>query len=833
MKGWLLASTAMLTVPGAAMAQSVDQAPPTAQTDGSTTPPTIGPDGKPAANSTSRATQTQTSDIIVTAQRRSERLQDVPVAVSVYTANKRDQLGIETVQDVAKYTPGVSFSEFPNRLFIRGVGRFTNQLGSDPGVATYVDGFYTSETTAIGSSPILIDRIEVLRGPQGTLYGRNSIGGAVNIVSQRPTREFTSQVRFIASDYQTLAGAGAVAGPITDWLRFRVTGGAYNQNNGFLKNDAGGTRDYRTQFQLLEGQLEADVGSRGNLWVKYQYYNQNNTPVLNNQIDPYNTTVYFSGSSLVPNPTFGYTTPNPGTSDIFRSRLNYAGYERVRNANQVVVNASYDLGGVVAKYIGGYQSFDYSRSEDYDRSDRASYSFFGQTVSSNLINTITDDKRFFSHEVNLSSDTKGPLRFILGAYYYHEKERQTYSLLSPDQAQLGNVLTPAFTLTPTFVPVFATGAPNPTRAFLNLGARQTSKSYAGYGQVDLKVVPTVTLTGGLRYSRDEKDGFESRRYIIYGPFLGASLSQSFYGAVPTIPASFLPTLGAALDRALVTSSFDVSPALAQRNVSNHWQALSGKAGIAYDPDGNTNFYANYSRGYKSGGYNLYNFTDPVKKETLNAYEVGLKKILPGRFQANLAAFYYDYHNIQIPVSFINVILQQNFVNAPRARSIGTEAELVYSPTDTLQVLVSYSYLDAELRRFSGYLDVTNPMAGNQDLRGNRLPQSPRNKVTGNILNRFDLGGGTSITPVATVTYTSAQYFSPFTTAKYRQGGYTQADFRLVVETADHLQLNAYVRNAFNERSFNGFQLGPESSSFARQVTFNAPRTYGVELIGKF
>lgn len=836
MKAWLLTTTAALALSYSPAVRAQSTPTPVAGDPDRAT--AAGPAGRSdAADQT--AQPTNTNDVIVTAQRRAERLQDVPVAISVYTDTKRDLLGIESVQDVARYTPGVSFSEFPNRLFVRGVGRFTNQLGSDPGVATYVDGFYSSETTAIGSSPILIDRIEVLRGPQGTLFGRNAIGGAVNIVSQRPTRDLEAQVRLIAGNYQVAAGAGAVSGPITDWLRFRVAGGAYTQNRGYLKNDSGAGDTNRSQFQVLEGQLEADVGSRGNIWVKYQYFNQNNTPVLNNQIDPYGTATYFPASSLVPSPTYNYTVANPGTTDLFHARLNYQGYERVRNANQVVVNASWDFGPVLAKYIGGYQSSDYSRSEDFDRTDRASYNFFGQTVSSNLINNITDNKRDYSQEVNLSSTGKGPLKFIVGLYYYHETEQQTYALLSPDQPQLGNVLTPAFTLTPAFVPIFAASTPNPTRSFLDLGASQTSKTYAAYGQVDYKIVPTITLTGGLRYSRDDKDGFESRRYIIYGPFLGTSLSQSFYGAVPSIPASFLPTLGAALDNALQTSSFDVSPALAARNVSNHWQALTGKAGIAYDPDRNTNIYASYSRGYKSGGFNLFSFTDPVNKETLNAFEVGAKKSLMNRFQVNLAAFYYDYHNIQIPVSFINVILQSNFVNAPRARSIGGEAEVTWAPTDALQFLVSYSYLDATFRQFSGYVDVTNPAAGNQNLRGNRLPQSPRNKVTGNALYRFDLGTFGSLTPVGTVSYTSSQYFAPFTTDEYKQAGYVRADFRLVYKTFDgKIQLNGYVANAFNERSFNGFQLGPQGStslpsSFARQVTINQPRTYGVELIGKF
>ena len=799
MKAFLLAGTALLSLlPAVSMAQ----------TAGQTTTPAAGtpPSGESSSGSQSdearrRFGQSATEDIIVTAQRREERLQDVPVAISVYGAEKRDELGIETIQDVAKFTPGVSFSEFPNRLFVRGVGRFTNQLGSDPGVATYVDGFYTSETTAIGSSPILVDRVEILRGPQGTLFGRNAIGGAANVISQRPTPELHAEVRMIAGNYETIAGAAAISGPITNWLRFRVTGSAFNQGEGYLDNVAGPNSYYRSRNQLLEGQLEANIGSALTAWVKYQYFNSSAGPVFNTQIDPYATAVsgFFLGSSLIPTPTTGYTVPNPGVTDIFKASLNYSGYENIRNANQVIGHLSYDFGGAVLKYIGGYQTFDFSRSEDYDRTSRLNYQAApGITIATNLVNNLTDRKRFYSHELNVTSDTPDkPLKYIFGIYYYHERETQTYDLLSPDQPELGFVLAP---------PNFTGGAVNPDRSFLNLGARQVAKSYAGYGQLDYKIVPTVTLTAGLRYSRDEKDGFESRRYVYFNPFVVRGFG------------------------------LDVSPALTARNISGHWEALTGKANIAYDPDGNTNFYANYSRGYKAGGFNLYSFVDPVKKETLNAYEVGLKKILPGRLQANLAAFYYDYRNTQVPVSFVQPgsgLVLVNFINAPRTRSYGFEAETVFSPTDTLQLLVSYSYLNAEFRDFSGYIDVTNPAAGAQNLRGNRVPQSPKNKVTASLLNRFDLGGGISIIPVATVNYTSAQYYGPFMTAKYRQGGYTQADFRLNVKTKDGLQVNGFVRNAFNNRSFNGFQLGPEASGFARQVTFNTPRTYGVELIGKF
>ena len=421
----------------------------------------------------------------------------------------------------------------------------------------------------------------------------------------------------------------------------------------------------------------------------------------------------------------------------------------------------------------------------------------GTTISSNLINNITDNKRFYSHELDLASNGSGPLKYIAGLYYYHEVEDQTYTLLSPDQPELGYVLEP---------PTYASGVVNPSRQFLRLTARQIAKSYAAFGQIDYTVVPHVTFTAGLRYSRDDKDGFESRTYYFFNPNV---------------------VKGYALD---------VTPALRSEELKNHWDGLTGKAGIAWQPDQDTNLYASYSRGYKSGGFNLYSFVSPVGKETLNSYEIGLKKKLPANLRVDLGAYYYDYHNIQVPVNFVQPgsgLVLVNFINAPRARSYGFEAETSWAPTRSFEALVTYSYLNAEFRNFCCYVDVANPTAGAQDLRGQRIPQSPRNKVTGTVLNRFDLGDGMTIAPVATVNYTSKQYYAPFTTAKYEQPGYVRADFRLELHTASGLQVNGYVNNAFNEQSFNGFQLGAAETGFARQVTINLPRTYGVELIAKF
>ncbi|NBU29145.1 MAG: TonB-dependent receptor, partial [Caulobacteraceae bacterium] len=176
------------------------------------------------AQTQSKPGETTVDEVIVTAEKRTESLQDVPVAVSAYTAETRQIIGISTVQDLANFTPGLSFSGSQDRVFIRGVGRQTNTNGSDPGVATYTDGVYDASTRSVSASDFFVERVEILRGPQGTLYGRNSIGGAINAISKRPTDSFSGEIRATAGDYGVLNLEGAVSGSITDGLRARLAG---------------------------------------------------------------------------------------------------------------------------------------------------------------------------------------------------------------------------------------------------------------------------------------------------------------------------------------------------------------------------------------------------------------------------------------------------------------------------------------------------------------------------------------------------------------------------------------------------------------------------------
>ncbi|HXQ15259.1 MAG TPA: TonB-dependent receptor plug domain-containing protein, partial [Caulobacteraceae bacterium] len=197
----------------------------------------LGPDVTLAATTDAAAGATAVSEITVTAEKREENLEKVPVAVSAYTSKQRDVIGIESIQDMTNFTPGFSYSTSLDRAFIRGVGRQTNNLSSQPGVATYNDGVYNSSVNAAAGDSLFVDRTEILRGPQGTLYGRNSIGGTINALSRRPTSTFYAEGRVTVGNYGLNNYEAAVSGPLGDsGLKFRLAAYDDNQNQGFYKN---------------------------------------------------------------------------------------------------------------------------------------------------------------------------------------------------------------------------------------------------------------------------------------------------------------------------------------------------------------------------------------------------------------------------------------------------------------------------------------------------------------------------------------------------------------------------------------------------------------------
>jgi iron complex outermembrane receptor protein len=378
---------------------------------------------KPAAD----ANVTTLSDVIVTAQRREERLQTVPVAVSAFSAEQRTVQGIESVQDLTNFTPGFSYNANTDRPYMRGVGRNTDNLAVASAVAVYYNGVYdgANATILLQHSDLFIDTIEVDRGPQNTLHGANADGGSINYVSKKPTKDFYAEARAGAGNNERYWGEAVVSGPITDWLRFRLGGNATVENGGYFKNldgqkQGGGLPQLSAgKSQYVEGQLEANLGDHLDAWGMISSgtfsgdYHQNatrgaipNNYQLNGSFSPSNffglcglpgvatspggaigcTGPDAKGQTVVPGsviggPIFANAFPgnNPSTADPRTFIQEATSTNKQHGDLALATNWTYHAPGFDVTYLGGYQKFNYVLNfTNYADSGITSYQLAGQ-----------------------------------------------------------------------------------------------------------------------------------------------------------------------------------------------------------------------------------------------------------------------------------------------------------------------------------------------------------------------------------------------------------------------------------------------------------------------
>jgi iron complex outermembrane receptor protein len=888
-------------------------------------------------------------ELVVTAEKRSQSLQDVPVAISAFTSEKRDLVGINTIQDMTNFTPGLEYSSQLDRISLRGVGRLTNVQAADPGVATYSDGVYTSSTVEAGKTPLFTDRVEVLRGPQGTLYGRNSIGGAINVISKRPTEQPYAEVRASVGNFGHTTLEGAVSGPITEGLQFRLGGNWDKQRDGYYTNvvpgrpSEGGVVD----TYYLEGQLQAKFGERLDAWAKLAISGWNNGgggpgARATYTKGPLNTTEFLSGALFV-NPFYGCSgTPtnvtnlnpqgcvNPANSDPRKFASDTANSVSLDETYVFATQWTYHFDKADLKYIGGGTNYHYTLIADEDRSAIQGFTlpvapFFGAlgaavgvavtpcsvvpgctgvNVRPQYSSTYQEDKHWFSHELNLSSSGNGPLQWLAGAYYYTEGYKQPVFTTLASQTQLGGS-----NITPSVPAV--TGPVNADTLLRPYDDRPElhDESYAGFGQVDWKFTDTLKTTLGLRYSHDHKYGTESVRLVCYAVTACLNSPGSTIVTPEGLGSTFTPPVDVTaavvnlktLPRGVVPGGIAgitfTQDGFAHRSYDANWDAWTGTAGLQWEPDRDTMAYARYSRGYKAGGFNVGISTTMgafpyTGAEHANSYEIGLKKTIGRTFQANVAVYYLDYRDFQAPLSIVDTSggvaqSQSVFLNVPKAVSYGVELEANWAPIDHLQFMLTYAYNDAHITQLSGVVDPADPTAqqpgakpigalvpctssdptkpgGNalcdvysgfvqrgQDLSGNQLPQSTKNKVALNVLYTWELDAG-SLTPSVSYIWRDKQYGSIFTRAYTESPSWDQVDARLTWKGKDNkYTVIAFVKNLFDTLGYDGGATGSRlagtlpGASIALPVKtvvqpgfdvtypLTPPRTYGVELQYRF
>jgi iron complex outermembrane receptor protein len=491
-------------------------------------------------------------ELVVTAEKREQSLQDVPVAISAFTNRQRDLVGINTVQDLTNFTPGFVYQSANDRASMRGIGRMTNVHSVDGAVSIYIDGVFITSTVLAGAPPIDVERVEILRGPQGALYGRNAIGGAVNILSVRPTEDVYAEVRAVAENYGFTNLQAAVSGPVLDNLRFRISGYKLDQRKGYFTNVAGGPSEgaKRDEYQI-HAQLDADLGENAEWWVSYKILGWRNRGGPGARAaylkGPYETGRFEPTFQVIFNPGHGYSpetgldgivpgslrqfdgtgaTVNPALSNSRDFNTNAPARVRLRDVNSLTTNFVYHLPSIDIRYIGGIQEYKYDLYVDPDATNVQSYQIpvapgsicanigalflAGRSTVNCSPLTVNADNRahyfeyptWYSHEISLSSTNDSALQWIVGGFYYNEEYTGSGATADFRTNGASSLQTPILG-----------AAPNPTGTFSTGNYALTTESQAVFGQVDWKATDTLKLTAGLRYTKDRKAGTEFRRVV--------------------------------------------------------------------------------------------------------------------------------------------------------------------------------------------------------------------------------------------------------------------------------------------------------------------------------
>lgn len=950
------------------------------------------------------ATQDDTATIdtlVVTAEKREQSLQDVPIAISAFGSKQRDLKGINTVQDMTNFTPGLVYSSSNDRASLRGVGRLTNTHSVDAAVAIYIDGVYTTSTVLAGGPPLMVDRVEVLRGPQGTLYGRNSIGGTINILSPHPTNHWYGEVRAIGENYGYSDFQAAISGPITDDLKFRLSGYKKDQRDGWFHNVApGGVSEGGVKNEYaVELQGEANIGEHLNIWGKIGtlHWNDRGGPGARAGIGPIGGGPYEEALAdptfpVIYNPAFGYrdatlnpaalspaqiannnglsgpltgslvnlgnTTANPAPNDPRGFNTNTPLSVKLQGVFISSWNVKYSFPTFDLKYIGGYQKYHYSLHGDLDGTAVQSYqiplapgSICGQVhaaFSAHIVNqdcqpltvsgTTTYDYQeiptWYSHEINLTSTTDGPLQWILGAYYYHEQYTNPYNFYQPGQTQLQTpiLVTPVPGASSSTAVTLSQAAPNPDGGFSYSNYNMVTKSTAIFGQVSYKVTDNLKFTAGLRYTRDTKYGTEYARTVAFsdgqvpllylnsllapgvpsiavGPFgTGAliglngtaqnwgSLLGNLNAAAATLPllnpayAAFAALAGKGnggvdLTRYLAPTTpgntavgakgvcspvtatsngkggfdytqytIDPTTGMFTRNLCDSSSATTGTARVEWTPSSDTLVYGSYSRGYKAFGLAAGSAiaSPEAAPENVDSFEIGFKKDFGHTLQFDAAAFYYNYTNLQAPVSVSNGTTSvTQFVNIAQSRSYGLEIDAVWQPIDHLQFSLDYSFNPTRIQKSSPFIDLNNNSAVTSavdasvglykpvSIVGNQLPQAPKNKIAINGNYTFVLDQG-KLNIGANFLWRDKSYANIFTQRWNEAPSWDQVDLRAsFTPTGGKYQVIVYVKNVGNTLGYDSAAAGSkrDAANFPINTGYNTsytpPRTYGIEVHYKF
>lgn len=711
-------------------------------------------------------------EIVITAQKREQNLNDVGISVTALSGKQIRSLGFTNTIDISAQTPNLTYQQFHPTLTnvsLRGVSQNDFQDIHEPPVASYVDGVYISSMGAVHSQMFDLERVEVLRGPQGTLFGRNATGGLLHYITNKPKEEFGASVTLELAEYDQIKFEGAVGGALTDSILGRLSV-ATNRHDGWMENRIGVDLN-NIDSRSIRGQLLFRLSEQANLLLKASHSNDDSNG-------------------------YGYThAPSQFGADglgrfIGRNEDgNFADFGGLtfqtctgcdaffyREPDNDPRKGSFDESGKFDREINGitgtlhweFNNFDFTSTTDFFSMKK---DFIGDTDGSPVSAVVfhpTQDLDQWSQELRIQGENDN-LNWTGGVYYLNIDNDVSHGV-------------DIFNIAP-FIGLNFPGSFVPLSAHYEAGV--DSESYAVFGHIEYQLTNQLTLIAALRYTEDERE-------VDY---------TQITDGVPTLVFN------------------DSTSSLADQD----WENVSTKLQLDWRPNDNTLLYISYNRGHKAGNFSLpFIITGPPNiasfphdEEILTSYELGYKGTFwDGRAQLNASFFYYDYKDYQTAffVDFAQIVGNRD------AEVVGGEVELIVSPVPELELVFGMSLLDTEVR------DVGMPDGTVKD---RELPQSADYSFNGIIRYTWPLRSG-SVTAQYDFNYVNDTCFTVVCNPSEEINSYSISNARLAYSSAgDRWSVAAFIRNLTDEE-YLVFSLDSTFAGFTTTM-LNPPRWYGVSI----
>lgn len=769
-------------------------------------------------------------EIVVTATRRDASAQDVPISVTAVSGDQLQRTFAQDARDLNGLAPNVQLQPvgaFQNAaaFYIRGVGSSDIESAVDPGIATFIDDVYQGRVSTALQDFVDVSAVEVLRGPQGTLFGRNAIGGVVHLKHNEPDLETTDYGASINVGNYNRFDVKAMANlPISDTLGFRIAAKSTNAD-GFYDNKTPGGGDLNGQDRLtILPSIKWAPNEQWDVLVRGEYNRTRddsaaNIPYNACRLDPTGTPGFAPGNDVVINFISAIFADPADAARFCGQEVDDDSFD-VRHDNADGSFADFDIWGLTAKvnrymdglgtlsYIGSYRSVEEDIANDFDTTDRPL--FYTQRIQ---------DHTQFSHELRFASELEGSVQFVSGLYYFE----QEYEL---DQFTRGALVAPA------------------PQIFGN--SNQVNTAWAAFGSVDWNVTDKLTLTGGLRYSEEEKE------FDHCGVGFGDPNTRTCQ----------------------ITVAGNVVSTLISKD--QEWDDVSARVGANYFINDDVMVYGSWAQGFRSGGFNGRGNTEsslgPFDEETADNFELGIKAdLLDNRLRLNAAVFLLKYDDLQrasIRPAPGGAGQETVTDNVGSAENKGFELEATALLTDSLTARLTFGYLDAENEDWCSAVNGTLPtpdapngltqcepssevFAPDGSSAGFLVPvdvsflppsQSPEVQTRLDLIYDIDLGGRGNLALVGTWTYADDvslvaggfpiasldgvnQFNGEFVNPE--RDAYNLFDLSATWRSSDdRYRVSAYVKNVTDEVYA---VTGTFVAGLFNFVQVNSPRHFGVEI----